>query len=68
LTSFAQTLEQVLKQCGDNLTREDIMKLVASLKDFRVGPRLPNSRINTTSTEYRVVCGCSVSTAQAGMR
>jgi len=55
LTSFAQTLEQVLKQCGDNLTRENTMKLAVSLKDFRVGLRLPNSRINTTSAEYRVV-------------
>ena len=36
--SFAQTIEQVLKQCGDNLTRENIMKQAANLKDFRVGP------------------------------
>ena len=55
MTSFAQTLEQVLKQCGDNLTRENTMKLAVSLKDFRVGLRLPNSRINTSSAEYRVV-------------
>ena len=53
--SFAQTLEQVLKQCGDNLTRENIMKQAANLKDFRVGLLLPNSRINTSPTDYRVV-------------
>jgi branched-chain amino acid transport system substrate-binding protein len=53
--SFAQTLEQVLKQCGDNLTRENIMKQAAGLKDFRVGLLLPPSRINTSPTEYRVV-------------
>jgi len=53
--SFAQTLEQVLKQCGDNLSRENIMKQAASLKDFRVGLLLPASRINTSAADYRVV-------------
>jgi branched-chain amino acid transport system substrate-binding protein len=53
--SFAQTLEQVLKQCGDNLTRENIMKQAANLRDFRVGLLLPDSRINTSPTDYRVV-------------
>ena len=32
--TVAQTLVQVLKQCGDNLTRENVMKQAASLKDF----------------------------------
>ena len=41
---YAQTLEQVLKQCGDDLTRENIMKQAASLKDFRLGLLLPGSR------------------------
>ncbi len=49
--SFAQTLEQVLRQCGDNLTRENIMKQAANLHDFRVGLLLPNSRINTSPTD-----------------
>jgi branched-chain amino acid transport system substrate-binding protein len=53
--SFAQTLEQVLKQCGDNLSRENIMKQAANLRDFRVGLLLPDSRINTSPTDYRVV-------------
>ena len=53
--SFAQTIEQVLRQCGDNLTRENIMKQAANLRDFRVGLLLPNSRINTSPTDYRVV-------------
>ncbi len=52
---FAQTLEQVLNQCGDDLTRENIMKQAANLKDFRVGLLLPASRINTSATDYRVV-------------
>jgi branched-chain amino acid transport system substrate-binding protein len=53
--SFGQTMEQVLRQCGDNLTRENIMKQAANLHDFRVGLLLPNSRINTGPTDYRVV-------------
>jgi branched-chain amino acid transport system substrate-binding protein len=53
--SAAQTLEQVLKQCGDNLTRDNIMKQAANLRDFRVGLLLPESRINTSATDYRVV-------------
>lgn len=52
---FAQTLEQVLTQCGDDLTRENIMRQAANLKDFRVGLLLPPSRINTSETDYRVV-------------
>ena len=51
----AKGLEQVLRQCGDNLTRENIMKQAANLHDFRVGLLLPNSRINTSATDYRVV-------------
>jgi branched-chain amino acid transport system substrate-binding protein len=55
LQPVAQTLEQVLRQCGDNLTRENIMRQAANLTDFRVGLLLPNSRINTSPTDYRVV-------------
>ena len=53
--SVAQTLEQVLKQCGDNLTRENIMKQAANLRDFHLGLLLPDSRINTSAADYRVV-------------
>ena len=53
--SVAQTLEQVLRQCGDNLTRDNIMKQAANLRDFRLGLLLPDSRINTSPTDYRVV-------------
>jgi branched-chain amino acid transport system substrate-binding protein len=53
--SAAQTLEQVLRQCGDNLTRDNIMKQAANLRNFRTGLLLPESRINTSATDYRVV-------------
>jgi ABC-type branched-subunit amino acid transport system substrate-binding protein len=49
---FCQTLVQVLKQCGDNLTRENIMKEAANLHDFRVPMLLPGIMINTTPTDF----------------
>ena len=52
---YAKTLEQVLRQCGDDLTRENIMKQAASLKDFHLPLLLPGSTINTSPTDYRVI-------------
>jgi ABC-type branched-subunit amino acid transport system substrate-binding protein len=48
----AQTLVQVLKQCGDNLTRENVMKQAASLKDFRTEVLLPGIKINTGPSDF----------------
>jgi len=48
----AQTLVQVLKQCGDDLTRENIMKQAANLKDFRTEVLLPGVKINTSPTDF----------------
>jgi branched-chain amino acid transport system substrate-binding protein len=48
----AQTLVQVLKQCGDNLTRENVMKQAASLKDFRTEVLLPGININTGPADF----------------
>jgi branched-chain amino acid transport system substrate-binding protein len=48
----AQTLVQVLKQCGDNLTRENVMKQAASLKDFAPTLILPGIKINTSATDF----------------
>ncbi len=48
----AQTLVQVLKQAGDNLTRENIMKQAASLKDFVPDTLLPGVKINTSATDF----------------
>jgi len=50
--SVAQTLVQVLKQCGDDLTRANIMKQAANLKDFRVEMLLPGIKINTSPTDF----------------
>jgi branched-chain amino acid transport system substrate-binding protein len=48
----AQGLVQVLKQCGDNLTRENVMKQAASLKDFEPGGLLPGVKVNTSATDF----------------
>jgi len=48
----AQTLVQVLKQCGDDLTRENVMKQAANLKDFRTEVLLPGIKINTSPTDF----------------
>jgi ABC-type branched-subunit amino acid transport system substrate-binding protein len=48
----AQTLIQVLKQCGDNLTRDNIMKQAANLKDFRTEVMLPGIKIDTSPTDF----------------
>ena len=48
----AQTLVQVLKQARDNLTRENIMKQAANLKDFVPDTLLPGVKINTSPTDF----------------
>jgi branched-chain amino acid transport system substrate-binding protein len=52
--SAAQLLEIVLRQCGDNLTRENVMKQAASLKNIVGDLALPGIVNNTTPTDYRV--------------
>jgi branched-chain amino acid transport system substrate-binding protein len=48
----AQTMIQVLKQAGDDLTRENVMKQAASLKDFTPDTLLPGVKINTSATDF----------------
>ena len=48
----AQTMVQVLKQAGDDLTRENVMKQAASLKDFAPDTTLPGIKINTSATDF----------------
>ena len=45
--AVAQTMVQVLKQCGDELTRENVMKQAASLKNFSSDVMLPGIKVNT---------------------
>src|SRR6201990_833722 len=48
----AQTMVQVLKQCGDELTRENVMKQAASLKDFAPDTLIPGITINTSASDF----------------
>jgi len=50
--TVAATLEQVLKQCGDTLTRDNVMKQAASLKRFRIDTLLPGITISTSPSDY----------------
>jgi ABC-type branched-subunit amino acid transport system substrate-binding protein len=52
--STTQLLIHVLQQCGDNLTRENVMKQAASLKDVKLDLALPGILANTSPTDYRV--------------
>ena len=50
--SVAQTLVHVLKQCGNDLSRENIMRKAASIKDLTVPMLLPGIKINTSPTDF----------------
>ena len=50
--AVAQLMEQVLKQAGDNLTRENIMKQAASLKSFQVPMAIPGILATTGPDDY----------------
>ncbi len=51
----AQLLALVLRNCGDNLTRENVMKQATSLKDVQLDLLLPGMVINTSPTDYRAI-------------
>jgi ABC-type branched-subunit amino acid transport system substrate-binding protein len=50
--AVAQTMVHVLKQCGDDLTRENVMKQAAGLKDFTSEVLLPGIKINTGPNDF----------------
>ena len=50
--SVAQTMVHVLKQCGDNLTRENVMKQAASIKGLELGGLLPGIKVTTSATDF----------------
>jgi branched-chain amino acid transport system substrate-binding protein len=50
--ALAQTMVHVLKRCGDELTRENVMRQAANLKDLELPILLPGVKINTSPTDY----------------
>ena len=53
--SIAETTVQVLKQCGDELTRENVMKQCASMHNFELPMLLPGVAINTSPTDFQMI-------------
>jgi ABC-type branched-subunit amino acid transport system substrate-binding protein len=56
LTGYMQgiLLEQILKQCGNDLSRKNILAQAKNLKDFAVPTALPGIKVNTTDTENMI--------------
>ena len=50
--TVAQGLVHVLKACGDDLTRANIMKQAAGIKDLELGGLLPGVKVNTSATDF----------------
>ena len=51
----AETLVQVLKQCGDDLSRENVMRQAAALRDYEPSVVLPGIKVNTDPTNFRPI-------------
>ena len=51
----AQVLVHVLKRCGDDLNRENVMRQAASITDLELPMLLPGIRVNTSPTDYQPV-------------
>src|SRR4029077_14532000 len=49
---YAQTLVQVLKQCGDDLSRENVMRQAANLKQLTLNLLLPGIALNTGPSDF----------------
>jgi branched-chain amino acid transport system substrate-binding protein len=50
--TVAQGIVHVLKACGDNLSRENVMKQAAVIKDLELGGLLPGIKVNTSATDF----------------
>jgi branched-chain amino acid transport system substrate-binding protein len=52
---YAETLVQVLRKCGNDLSRENIMRQAANLHDLHEGVLLPGITINTSPTNFHPI-------------
>jgi len=50
--NVAILMTQVLKQCGNDFSRENIMKQAASVKNFELPLLLPGIKVNTSPTDF----------------
>ena len=53
--SVSKVMLQVLKQCEENFTRENIMKQAANLHDLELPTLMPGIKVNTSPTNYRPI-------------
>jgi len=53
--TIAQAMVHVLRQCGDNLTRENVMAKAAQLRDLELPLLLPGIKINTSASDFRTI-------------
>ena len=53
--AVSKTMLQVLKQCGGNFTRENIMKQASNLHDLELPTLLPGIKVNTSPTNYHPI-------------
>ena len=51
----AMIMMQVLKQCGNDLSRANVMRQAANLKDLEVPVLLPGMRVNTSPTDFHAI-------------
>lgn len=51
----AETLAQVLRQCGNDLSRDNVMKQAAALQDYQGSILLPGIKINTGRWDFRPI-------------
>ena len=51
----AEVMTYILKQCGDDLSRENIMKQATNIKDLELPMLLPGIKINTSATQFSAV-------------
>ena len=67
-TPSRRALSMVLKQCGDDLTRENVMKQMASIRDLQLPMMLPGIKWNTSADDYFLIQEGSwlASTARSG--
>ncbi len=53
--AVALTLKQVLEQCGEDLSRENIMRQATDLRDLEIPTLLPGIKVNTSPTNYHPI-------------
>jgi len=51
--SFGQSVAYILEECGDNLTRENLMYVATHMRDVEFPMLLPGIKVNTSPTNYR---------------